>query len=344
MNHISQFLVSHGGLVLCLIVFVEQSGLPVPAAEPVTVALPAGATSAVIQMALDSLPAAGGEVVLPAGTFVIGRPIVLRRDHESLRGAGDATVLRLADGANCPVIILGEPVNDPRTTVKYLCVSDLFIDGNRTHQPRELWRLQGDGSEIRNNGITVQNVSDSTVERVTCTRCRSGGLVTTRGVRRLTVSKYSAFDNAFDGLACYDTKDCLFTGLNLYNNPGAGISLDLGFIHNVVSNAVLVGNDLGIFMRASRHNRFCAVSIRNSRHFGVFMAHTDEKTASGWQPVPGSECTYNSFTNLDASGCGGPAFRINDITCGNNVITQAQFSENLHGGLSLAEPDLVTVR
>ena len=344
MSQINQFLILYGGLFLFAMALAEQSGLPLPAAEPVTIALPAGATSAVIQMALDSLPAAGGEVVLPAGTFVISHPIVLRRDHQSLRGAGDATVLRLADGANCPVIILGEPVNDPHTTVKYVRVSDLFIDGNRAHQQRELWRLQGEGSEIRNNGITVQNVSDSTVERVTCTRCRSGGLVTTRGVRRLTVSNYTAFDNEFDGLACYDTMDSLFTGLNLYDNPGAGISLDLGFNRNVVSNAVLVGNDLGIFMRASRHNRFDAVSIRNSRHFGVFMAHTAEKTASGWQPVPGSECTYNSFTKLDASGCGGPAFHINDITCGNNVIVQAQFSGNLHGGLSLVEPHLVTMR
>ena len=32
---------------------------------------------------------------------------------------------------------------------------------------RELWRLTGEGSEIRNNGITVQGVSDSTVENVT---------------------------------------------------------------------------------------------------------------------------------------------------------------------------------
>jgi len=343
MNRMNQFLISYGRLFLFALAFGEQSGLPVPAAEPVTIALPAGASSAMIQMALDSLPAVGGEVVLPAGTFVIGHPIVLRRDHQSLRGADDATLLRLADGANCPVIILGDPVNNPRTTVKYVRVSDLFIDGNRAHQQRELWRLQGEGSEIRNNGITVQNVSDSTVERVTCTRCRSGGLVTTRGVRRLTVSNYTAFDNEFDGLACYETTDSLFTDLNLYDNPGAGISLDLGFNRNVVSNAVLVGNDLG-FMRASRHNRFYAVSIRNSRHFGVFMAQTAEMTANGWRPVLGSECTYNSFIRLYASGCGGPAFHINDITCSNNIIIQAQFGGNLCGGLSLAEPDLVTVR
>jgi hypothetical protein len=157
-----------------------------PASKPVIVTLSPGVTSAEVQQALDILPESGGEVVLLPGTFEVRQPIVLRRDHQALRGSGDATVLRLADGANCPVIILGEPVNNPLSTIKDLRVSDLFIDGNRCHQQHELWQLQGESSEIRNNGITIQNVSDSLVEHVTCVRCRSGGLVTTLGVRRLT--------------------------------------------------------------------------------------------------------------------------------------------------------------
>src|SRR5208283_3188203 len=102
-----------------------------PAPEPAAVTLPAGVTCAEIQQALDRLPESGGEVMLPAGTFAVSQPIVLQRDHQSLRGSGDATVLRLADGANCPVIILGEPINNPQRTVNNLRVSGLFIDGNR---------------------------------------------------------------------------------------------------------------------------------------------------------------------------------------------------------------------
>jgi len=317
---------------------------PTPATEAVMLTLPAGVTSAEIQQGLDLLPESGGEVVLPRGTIEVRQPIVLRRDHQTLRGSGDATVLRLVDDANCPVIILGEPVNSPHSTVKDLRVSDLFIDGNRSHQQRELWRLQGEGSGIRNNGITIQNVSDSTVEHVTCTRCRSGGLVTTLGVRRLTVRDLTAFDNEFDGLACYRTEDCLFTELDLHDNPGAGISLDLAFNHNIISDAVLTANDLGIFMRESCDNQFHNISIRNSRHYGVFMAHTEEQSEVGWQPVPQTECAHNAFTNLIASNCGGAAFRVNDPTCTNNVIVQPQFQDNLRGGLSLVQPDLVVVR
>jgi hypothetical protein len=190
----------------------------------------------------------------------------------------------------------------------------------------------------------VQNVSDSVVEHVTCARCRSGGLVTTRGVRRLTVSDLTAFDNQFDGLACYQTTDSLFVKLHLHDNPGAGISLDLAFNHNVISNAVLTANDLGIFMRDSRHNRFHDISIYGSHHYGVFMAQAEKLTSRGWQIAPRTECADNSFTNLIANDCGSAAIRVNNPACTNNVIIQATFDGNPRGELSLAQPNLLMVR
>jgi Right handed beta helix region len=314
------------------------------AAEPVVIIVSSGVTGAEIQQALNSLPESGGEVLLTAGVFEVRQPIILQRDHQTLCGSGTGTVLRLADGANCPVIIMGQPINNPRQTVQCLRLSNLFIDGNRSHQQREIWRLHGEGSQIRNNGITMQNVSDSTIERVTCARCRSGGLVTTRGVRRLTVRDLTAFDNQFDGLACYHTEDCVFTDLHLHNNPGAGISLDLAFDNNVISNAVLVANNLGIFMRSSSDNQFYNISIRKSHRYGVFMAHAEGFTARGWRPVPGGECVRNAFTNLIATNCGSAAFRVNNTTCTNNIIIGAQFHNDLQGGLSLARPNLVIVQ
>jgi polygalacturonase len=299
------------------------------------ITLQKGATDLEIQEALDNLPDAGGEVILPAGKFEISEPIVLERDNQTLRGAGAETILFLADNANCPVIVMGEAFNVPTNTVRHLRVSDLFIDGNRAHQQRELWQLEGEGSEIRNNGITVQNVSDSAIEHVTCARCRSGGLVTTLGVRRLVVRDFTAFDNKFDGLACYLTEDSTFAKLFLHDNTGAGISLDLAFNHNVIEDAVLAANDLGIFMRSSRNNQFKDISIRDSHNYGVFMAQAIA--------APQTKCTNNSFTNLITEKCRGAAFRINDISCTNNIIIGAQFDDP-HLGLSLVQPDLMTVK
>ena len=334
-----------GGVVVTMLFIWLMASIPASAvstravskkAETVVITLSTNATSGEIQAALDSLPNEGGEIVLAAGEFAVTAPIVLRRDNQTLRGAGDTTVLRLAANANCPVIIMGEPLNNPKHTIKHLRVMGLLIDGDRLQQTRECWQLSGEGSEIRNNGITVQRVSDSVVENVTCAWCRSGGLVTTRDVRRLVVRHLSSFDNEFDGLACYDTTHSSFTDLYLHDNPGAGISLDLGFNYNMISNAMLVANDLGVFMRASRENQFYNLTIHNSHHFGVFMA-------GHMQPAPETECADNAFTNLSATNCGSAAFRVNNITCTNNVLIRARFAENLKGGLSLVRPNLVTV-
>jgi Periplasmic copper-binding protein (NosD) len=308
-----------------------------------TIKLQSGVTAAEIQKTLDQLTN-GGEVVLPAGKIKISQPLVLHYNYQTLRGAtNQGTTLFLINNANCPVIIMGQPVNRPIQTVRHLYVSDLFIDGNRTHQQRELWREQGEGSEIRNNGITIQNISDSTVENVTCARCRSGGLVTTLGVRRVIVNNFASFDNEFDGLACYLTMDSVFTNLYLHNNPGAGISLDLAFDHNVIRDAVLASNDLGIFMRDSRNNQFSDVSLKNNRDFGVFMAQAYAPVDRGVKGEDDTECTDNCFTNLVAAKNGRAAFRVNDVSCTNNVIVGAKFDGSVRA-LSMPEPDLVTVK
>jgi len=288
--------------------------------------MPANSTSEDIQAALDRLPG-GGEVDLAPGLYTIHQPIVLRRDNLTLRGGGVNTILRLADHANCPVIILGAPLIQPRQLTAHVCVADLFIDGNRTNQQVELWRSAMDGAQLNNNGIDVWNVNDAAVENVVCCRCRSGGLVTAE-TRRLKVSDYTAFDNHFDGLACYQTEESSFNRLHLHDNICAGISLDLAFNHNVIDDAELTGNNLGVFMRDSRDNVFKGVKISKSQRHGVFMAQA---------AVRGTECTGNSFDGLAISNSGGKAFVVNNASCKNNTIRNARFLDNVLGGLSETE-------
>ena len=298
-----------------------------------------GAAGDNIQSALDALPG-GGEVFLGPGTYVIGRPIVLQRDFLTLRGSGSQTILYLKDKANCPVVILGAPDRQAKATTQ-LRLADLLIDGNRDHQQVELWRMAKDGSLINNNGVDVRHVTVSVVENVTCCRCRSGGLVTSGGNRKLTIRQFTAFNNEFDGLACYETEESEFSGLSLYDNHAAGISLDLAFNNNVIDRATLTRNDLGIFMRHARDNSFKNLTIRGSRNHGVFIAQVAEETVAGWKHFPGTECTGNRFAGVDISNCGGNAVRINDVTCTNNLIVGETFVNNRLGGLVGAEPKLV---
>jgi hypothetical protein len=309
----------------------------------IEVALPPIAEGDAIQSALDNLPA-GGEVVLSAGQYMIRRPIMLRQDGQTLRGCGPSTVLFLADDANCPVVILGSLSATAKNPIKGLRLADLSIDGNRKNQRKEVWRILPEGAGVYNNGVDVWGASDATVEGVVCCHCRSGGLATSTGTRRLTVRNYTSFDNQFDGLACYQTEDSHFSHLYLHDNPGAGISLDLDFNHNVIQDAVLSGNDLGIFMRQSCKNIFDGVTIKQCRHHGVFMAETGVQTPAGWQLSPGTECRGNTFNKLLVTHCGGKAFLVNDKGCDHNTICDGQFLDNAQGGLFQAAANLVTMR
>ena len=311
-------------------------------ATPVIFTLPANSSGADIQKALDGLPA-NGEVVLSAGTYEISRPLLLRHDHQTLRGSGTATILHLADGADCPVVILGPPMTQTRPPAAHLRLADLRIDGNRKNQKRELWRIAGDGSEFNNNGVQIWNVTDAAVEHVVCCHCRSGGLVTA-GVRRLQVNDLDSYDNQFDGLACYQTEESRFDGLRLHDNLGAGMSLDLAFNRNFITNALLAGNDLGIFMRDSRNNSFQRLTISKSHHDGVFMAQAAAHTAKGWQLCPDTQCIGNNFQSLVVNDCGGKAFQVNDASCTNNAIFGASFLHNILGGLAQPATNPVSFR
>jgi hypothetical protein len=321
---------------------VVLSGFPALGATPVIVTLSAYSSGAEIQKALDRLPP-DGEVVLSAGTYEICQPLLLRHDGMTLRGSGPATILRLANGAECPVVILGPPLSETQHPAAHLRLADLVIDGNRKNQDVEHWRSAGDGSAINNNGVQVWKATDVVVEHVVCCRCRSGGLVTA-DVRGLLVSDYDAFDNQFDGLACYQTQDCRFAGLRLHDNLAAGISVDLKFDHNLITNAVLADNDLGIFMRDARDNSFQGVTISQSRHDGIFLAQTASATAHGWRLAPDTECVGNKFEDLTVNDCGGKAFQVNDASCTDNTISGGHFLRNTLGGLGEPSVNLVGVR
>jgi parallel beta-helix repeat protein len=313
------------------------------AADLVVTEVPANSTSREIQAALDALPNDGGEVRLTAGTYAVREPIVLRRDNQTLRGNGPETILQLVDCADCPVVILGAPYSTSAHGPAHLHLSGVFIDGNRAHQKCETWKTTADGALLNNNGIIVWGVKDTTIEAVTCCRCRSGGLVTAHGVRLLTVRDFNAYDNEYDGLACYQTEDSQFTRLSLHDNLAAGISLDLSFNHNVVRDAQLNGNDLGIFMRDSHNNVFQGMDIHHSHNHGVFMAQAGDQTAKGWQLVPGTQCTGNTFNTLVITDCGGKAVLVNDTTCTNNTVISAKFKGNAQGDLVQAAPNLMTM-
>lgn len=312
------------------------SNVPKPGIKRITVQ-PAKKknTCDAIQSAIDSLPAGGGLVIVQAGTYGCSKPLVIDRDNVQLVGEGPATLLRLADGANAPVLIVGQAIPVPNATRHNIVVSDLSIDGNRAGQTFEC--SGGDctaSNPLRNNAITLRRVTDAAVERVSVHSARSGGLVSELTCRRLTIRDFTSFDNSFDGLAGYETEDSILSGLYLHDNLAAGFSFDIAFNNNVISDTVIANNGkVGIFMRDSRDNIFKGLQIRNNGEHGVFLAQVDTDAT---KPASG-----NTFIGLVVSGSNGAGLRANDPSCIGNSVIGSQFVGNSQGCISEASTGLV---
>lgn len=290
-----------------------------------------------VQQAVDALPASGGEVRLLPITYTCAGPLVIARDDVVLRGAGPATVLRLGDRANAPVLVIGATDTVPATTFRRISVIDLAIDGNRQSQQYECFQGECSATNaLRNNGITLRRVEDVLIQGVRITAARSGGVVTELGVRRATIRDLTVSDSFFDGLAGYETEDSLFDGMYLHGNLAAGLSFDIDFNNNIVANTVIQGSGkVGIFMRDSRDNVFTGLQIRNSGEHGIFLAQVDAEIDT---PAAG-----NTFANIVVAGSKGAGVRVGDASCVNNMVVGAQLVGNRDGAISEVAPGLVQV-
>jgi hypothetical protein len=291
-----------------------------------------------IQNAINSLPAGGGVVELSSGSYTCIGPIIIDRSNVWLRGEGPGTLIQLAPHRNTPLIIAGQAMNEPILTFSNIWISDLVLDGNRANQDFECWA--NDCARVRNNCISVRRAVNVVIERVTTRRARSGGVVVEKGSRRVTIRGLTSFENEFDGLAAYRTEDSVFSGLLLYNNCFAGLSLDLDFNNNTVSDANIfrtgaslncpelitrfnvppgtVGT-VGVFLRDSVGNMFIGVRVRNPRQHGVFIADL---------PAGGGPAVRNTFSELVVRDIVDPSmngFRVNNASCVGTILDAAQF-------------------
>jgi len=286
-----------------------------------------------IQAAINGLPSAGGKVIIRASrTITVNKSIVIARSNVTLEGEGPgATILRLANGVNAPVIVIGDPAAAPARTVVNVTVKNLAIDGNRLGQTSEL-----DGSRpwLRNNGLTLRRCESCSVENVRITAARSGGLVSELNCSRLSIAHVESSDNEFDGMAAYLTTASTYTDLKLHHNVWAGFSVDTAFEGNVVSDSVIADNGkVGMFMRHANDNVFANVMAQRNGEHGIFIAQAEGGA--------GTAATGNTFVGLHLSGNQGSGIRVNDPSCSDNLLSASQVHDNAGGGISESAPGLL---
>ena len=97
----------------------------------ITGTVPAGTdadpySGSAIQAAIDDLSSAGGMVFVPAGTWRITTPVIIKSSL-TLVGAGAGTILKLGNAVNQNII-------DPLGNLVDVTISDMMLDGNKAQQ------------------------------------------------------------------------------------------------------------------------------------------------------------------------------------------------------------------
>lgn len=234
----------------------------------------------------------------PKESILVSSPVLITNNNFNLENK----IYILKDGADCPVLIIG---NEENTSITNIKLSNIEIYGNRANQTKELYKITSRGL-INNNGIFIQNATDIKLENIKIKDCKSGGLVTTLGVKNLYINNLTSENNEWDGIALYETKNSLFSNIYLKNNNAAGISLDNNFNNNVFSNIYIFNNGSAIFMRNSNSNLFNNVFLSKNKS-GIFIAQQDSNINTA--------CSYNKFyIKSDAADY----IKINDKSCLNN--------------------------
>jgi len=173
-----------------------------------------------VQRAVDAA-ARNATVCLGPGTFRLPRFVAIERGGVRLRGAGSSTVLRLADGVQSPLVVVG----DYRHRVPAAPVADVTI---------EALRLVGGGGGGReaapdrpyltNSALVVRRGRNVTIRDVDASACRSACFLTEHDSRDVTIERCTVSGATWDGISLNRTARLRLVGNTIRDNTAAGVT------------------------------------------------------------------------------------------------------------------------
>jgi len=222
-----------------------------------------------INNAITALPASGGEIVILDGTYYITASINIPKDNVSIRGNGNATILkRMYNSTNAEGLI----TLNGKSGCK---IQGLQIDGNKAKY-----------TASSNHGIYLYSSSNNTITGITCNNNSSG------------IRLSSSSDNTVTGNACKNNSYGIFldssnnntvTGNTCNNNSSYGIFLEEFSANNTVTGNTCNNSYIGIHLySSSNNNTVTGNTCNNNSSYGIYLSSSSINT------VTGNTCNNNS--------------------------------------------------
>jgi len=209
-----------------------------------------------IQAAIDALPAAGGVVRLPPGTFEIAEPLRVTVSDAVIEGAGTATHIKNVNTEGKSALILQHPSgrDDRQGELWRIRLADFRLTGNdKSGHGIEARRI----NEIFIEGVTVSEHGGDGIHLYFCYEdpriCDS--LVTYNkktglnliGCHDIVVSS-NQFEENRDAVRCVDGFNLCMTGNNLDDHLGDGVVIENTYGSVVSGNMIEECNGTAIVL------------------------------------------------------------------------------------------------
>ena len=214
-------------------------------------------TNAIKSALNDLVPAVGGTIYFPTGTYIISETILIGGNVTIYGDGVFNSLIKLADNSNCNIIS-----NDENTIMYYIIIHDIGLDGNAKNN-------------TSGSGILLHNVSDSQIYNVRIANFKDDGI-------HFTANKYSLAPMIYN---------CFIRGENDYTT-GSGIFCD-GAVTDLFINNVDIGwcGTAGINLTASNGSSIinamcwqCGVGLKfySCQRLRVVNCLADYSKTWGW--------------------------------------------------------------
>jgi len=275
-----------------------------------------------INNAITALPTNGGEVIILDGTYNITAKINVTKDNVSIKGNGNATILkRMYNSASAEGVITLTGRSDCK-------IANLQIDGNKATYTASynygiyLYSSSNNntitGNTCNNNdyGIYLSSSSNNTVTGNTCNNNNNGGIYLYSSSSDNTVTGNTCNNNNYGIYLSSSSSDNTVTG-NTCNNNNYGIYLYSSSNNNTITGNTCNNNDIGIYLYSSSNNTITCNTYNNS-NYGIYLSSSSNNTVTGNTCIRGtgqpSDYTSSQYT-IRLSGSGNSYNLISSNNC-----------------------------
>ena len=283
-----------------------------------------------IIQALNALPATGGEIVILDGTYNITASINIPKDNVSIRGNGNATILkRMYNSTNTD----SGPTARGLITLngKSGCkIQGLQIDGNKATYTASY-----------NYGIFLYSSSDNTVTGITCNN-NNYGIYLDESNNDNTVTGNTCNNNGDNGICLYSSNNNNTITGNTCNNNGSGICLYSSNNDNTVTGNTCNNNGNGIYLSSSSNNTVTGNTCNNN-YSGIYLdSSSNNNTVTGNTCNNNGDGIYLDESNNDNTVTGNTCNNNGDngiclYLSSNNTVTDNTCNNNSYYGIYLDE-------